>query len=1085
MTYVPLHLHTQYSVLDGLSTPAEYMHRAKELDMSHISMTDHGTLMGHRDFQKAAAAENITPILGLEAYISPTDRFDKRSKANRKDGTSAYNHITLLSLNQRGFENLSRLSEIAWTEGFYQKPRIDLEALEQYSGDIVALSGCLNGLICKSIELGEPKAAEAYARRLLDIFGDRFYIEVQSHNPKDMNHALLEIADRLSIPPVMASDCHYANPDDLWLEEAMLILSTNPDRAKKPDQSKMAEMELLERYNYLYPDRKMTFQEIQLYLRSHEDERLAFAKQGIERDDIFRNTNQIAERVGEYEYYEALDLLPKPNVEPNGRLEKLVFSGLNRKGLADDEKYVERANHELEIIKDKDFASYFLVVANMIAWAKQNDILVGPGRGSAAGSLVCYATGITDVDPIKYNLLFARFLDPERSDIPDIDVDFEDARRHEVKEYLKRKFKNVASISTMSYFKDKGVVRDAARVLGVPIGEVNSALKKVDFYEDYLRSQELAEFRKKYPDVQRIADGLRGRIRNVGMHAAGVVVANDKINKYAPIETRNSEDGRIPVIGYDMGGAEEVGLVKIDVLGLKTLTVIKDTLESVKIRFDESIKVEDIPLDDHHVFRMLSKGRTAGVFQAEAAPFTRLLTEMGVDHFSHIVAANALVRPGAMNTVGKDFIARKQGRQPILPVHPIYDSITRDAYGFPIYQEHVMRLCVELAGMSWGDAAKVRRIIGKKKDPKEFEVYREKFVTGAQNNVKKAVAEKLWHDFEAHAGYSFNKSHAVAYSMLTYYTAWLKVHYPVDFFYAVLKNEKDPDVRSRYLAEAKKADVTVLLPNVNDSQSNYSIKDNKVVMGLTDVKYISDKTAANIIAKRPYKSFKHLKSVAFTKYSGISSRAVDALDKIGAATFYDNPLRGDEKEYYYEFLGIPVYTANLPKYIMRQIDPVDEFDEKGVFKFVAMVKNIKRGQGWSRVEIADESSQAHIFADEKTQMEAGQMYLMLVANNSVIRYVAIDEVDSMKDTDPFIRYLYATKMPFGDDNMGVLAFNTRTTKARKKMATAVFSKADKELRSALVFPSTYARALAKMRPGSIVDVKLDKTQEGTSFVKAV
>ena len=358
-------------------------------------------------------------------------------------------------------------------------------------------------------------------------------------------------------------------------------------------------------------------------------------------------------------------------------------------------------------------------------------------------------------------------------------------------------------------------------------------------------------------------------------------------------------------------------------------------------------------------------------------------------------------------------------------------------------------------------------------------------MTGAQNNVKKAVAEKLWHDFEAHAGYSFNKSHAVAYSMLTYYTAWLKVHYPVDFFYAVLKNEKDPDVRSRYLAEAKKADVTVLLPNVNDSQSNYSIKDNKVVMGLTDVKYISDKTAANIIAKRPYKSFKHLKSVAFTKYSGISSRAVDALDKIGAATFYDNPLRGDEKEYYYEFLGIPVYTANLPKYIMRQIDPVDEFDEKSVFKFVAMVKNIKRGQGWSRVEIADESSQAHIFADEKTQMEAGQMYLMLVANNSVIRYVAIDEVDSMKDTDPFIRYLYATKMPFGDDNMGVLAFNTRTTKARKKMATAVFSKADKELRSALVFPSTYARALAKMRPGSIVYVKLDKTQEGTSFVKAV
>lgn len=1065
------------------------MQRASELGMSHISISDHGTMAGHRDFQQAAAEANITPILGLEAYISATDRFDKRANSKRADGTSAYNHITLLSLNQNGYENLSKLSELAWSEGFYNKPRIDLDLLSEYSDDMVVLSGCLNGLICKSLENDDLDTARRIALHLKSVFNDRFFIEVQSHNPKEMNLALLELADSLKIQPVMASDCHYAREEDLWAEEAMLILSTNPKAEKGLDMSATKGMEMLEKFNYLYPDRKMTFQEYQLFLRSLQQEQNLFAAQGIERTDIFENTYAIADMVGDYAMYKGVSLLPEPKTDANARLRSLCNGGLKHRACNSSE-YIKRMELELGIIQSKDFASYFLVVADMISWAKRNGIMVGPGRGSAAGSLVCYLLGITEIDPLQHNLLFARFINEERNDWPDIDIDLMDTRRNEVKEYLTRKFKHVASISTFTYFKDKGVVRDAARILGVPLSDVNRVLKTIDTYDDFTNGSDSRWFRDQYPDVQKIANYLRGRIRSVGMHAAGIIVSKEPINKYAPIETRRdtSSDvsGRIPVVAYDMGTAEDVGLIKIDLLGLKTLSVIDMTIKTIKERRGIDINLLDVDMEDSAVYTDLSNGFTRGVFQCEAAPYTNLLERMGIDSFAQLVASNALVRPGAMNTVGGDYIARKQGRAGVPKVHDIYDRITAETYGLPIYQEQVMLLCNELAGMSWSDADKIRKIIGKKKDVHEFDQYKAKFIEGASQKIDSAIAEKLWHDFEAHSNYSFNKSHAVAYSTLSYWSAWLKHYYPLEFMLSILVNEKDKESRTDYLIEAKRIGIKVLLPHVNSSSVGFSIDGDAIRFGLSDIKYLSEKLAPRILNCGPFTSYADVREKTLQPGTGINSRAIDSMNKVGALEFLDNPLRGDEKDYYYEYLNIPQFAplGNTADLVTKNLNDIDDFEEKGNFIFYAMVKSIKRGKGWSRVEIVDKTGSVGVFHTEHTQIMAGKMYLLLIGNNRIFRYVDLEDIKEL-DNDPFIRYCRSDELKIPHDKKVVVAFSTRMTKAGKHMGTVILSNKDKELFTASVWPKQYGRALGKLQPGMVVDVALRSMDDGTLFVHKI
>ena len=672
-----------------------------------------------------------------------------------------------------------------------------------------------------------------------------------------------------------------------------------------------------------------------------------------------------------------------------------------------------------------------------------------------------------------------------RTDAADYDIDVEDERRHEIKEYITRKFKHVASIATFSYFSEKGVIRDAARVIAVPLADVNKVLKTIDTYDEYLSSPDTVWFRAKYPEVTKIANYLRGRLRGTGMHAAGIIVADKPLSNYSPIETRkdtsNDVSGRIPVVAYDMAEVESIGLIKIDLLGLKTLSVINNALKAIKDRHGVDIDMNAIETNDTRVFEMLSNGFTQAVFQAETAAFTGLLVRMGVSNFEDIVAANALVRPGAMNVFGDDFVARKQGRGSIPKIHPIYDEITKDTYGNCLMQEQIMLTCVELAGMTWGDANKVRRIIGKKKDMVEFEAYRQKFVDGASVHINKELAEKLWHDFEQAAAYLFNRSHSVAYSLLTYWTAWLKINYPLEFMYAALR---DTDRRTEYLIESKRMGLKVLLPHVNRSQESVSIYNDSILLGLSDIKYISDKLAKRLINQRPFDSYGQLSGISKTKHSGISSRVLDSLNKIGAALFVDNPLRGDEQDYYYEYLGIPVFNGDsITDTIRKSLSNVNDFDEYGQFVFYAMVKAIKRGSGWSRVEIVDSSGSAAVFHNENTQIEEGRMYLFLVSNNSIVRYIADDDIDN--PSDPFIRYLNVDSINIPDDKHVVIAFNARKTKAGKMMATVTLSNRHKELVSALVFHKNYPKALGRLRPGTIVDVSMGKLEDGTKFIKEI
>ena len=1088
MSFTHLHVHSYYSLMDGLNSPKELCQAALDAGQTAIAITDHGTLSSHRDMQIAAKETGIKPILGVEAYISPTDRFDRSSKTDKS--IQAYNHIILLAKNKKGLENINILQELAWNEGFYHKPRIDREVLNDYSEGIIVLSGCLNGLISKAIDKGNMEEAETLLKSFKQTFGQDFYVEVQSHNPMEINSALLELADKLKIKAVATGDAHFAKEEDRILEEALLILSTSPKFDKDADFDMSRNMkDMLDRFNYLYPDRRISFQDMNLFIQSRSEIEADFNKAGINRTDIYENTMEIADKIGEYDFYQGLDLLPVPKTDADERLRELAEKGLESLQKASDPAYMDRLNEELSIIAKKNFASYFLVVGDMINWAKENDIRVGPGRGSAAGSLVCYALGITDVDPIKYNLLFFRFINEERNDFPDIDTDFEDRRRKEVKDYLKKKFKHVASISTYTYFKDKGVVRDAARVFMVPLQEVNRALKSVDTFEDFIDSPNTKEFRLRYPEVVWLADRLRGRIRSVGVHAAGVVVAKDDLRKFAPVESReDSQDkvsGRIPVVAYDMDTVADIGLIKLDALGLKTLSVISDTLKSIKDRHSKAINLSEMTMDDANVYKMLNDGYTKGVFQAEATPYTNLLIKMGIDKFEDLAASNALVRPGAMNTVGAAYINRKNGNEAVDYMHTIMKPFTENTYGVIIYQEQVMQACVHLGGMTWAEADKVRKIIGKKKDAKEFDQFKDKFIAGASEHITKKKAEALWHNFEAHAGYSFNRSHAVAYSMLSYYTAWLKFYYPLEFMFSILKNENDKDARTEYLIEAKRLGLKVLLPHINESELYFSLQKDSIRFGLAEVKFISDSIANKIIERRPYSDYADFIEKASKKGSGINSRAVAALNAIGGAAFPDNKRQGNEKDNYYEYLSIPSFNLDgIPPRIKAQARPIEDFDDLGSFVMFGMVKSIKRGNGWARVELVDETGTVGLFHTEQTQIETNQMYFILVGDNRIARYVKVSDIDP-KSNDLFVDYLYAKSYDLEEDEYIVVNFTPYTTKAGKQMSHIVLSDKDKVLTRAIAFPAMYKMTLAKMREGMKCKVKLAKLDDGTLNIKEI
>jgi len=843
----------------------------------------------------------------------------------------------------------------------------------------------------------------------------------------------------------------------------------------------------MKRLDYLYgEDRMMSFRSFDIHLLSYEEIKTAMLQQGIKREDIYENTVEIANKVEEYTIKSNLDLLPIKVEDPDNELLALTSRGLVLRGLSENKEYLDRLNLELEVIKSKNFSPYFLVVHNMLSWAKDQGIMVGPGRGSAAGSLVCYALGITEIDPIEYGLLFFRFINPDRDDFPDIDSDIADDRRDEVKAYLEREYKNVASIATFLAFKDKGVVRDVARAFNIPLNDVNKVLKGVDSWDDFTRSANAQWFRMKYPEIVKYGEQLRGRIRGTGIHAAGVVTAKDSIFKYAPLETRIAPGSkeRIPVVAVDMEEAAEIGLIKLDVLGLKTLTVIDQTIKTIKERHGTDINLKQIPLNDKKVFEMLSEGRTKGVFQCEATPYTNLLVKMRVSNFDELVASNALVRPGAMNTIGKSYIARKHGREMVEYIHPSMNDYLKDTYGCVLYQEQVMQACVVLGGMTMVEADKVRKIIGKKKDAKEFDIFKDKFVKNAEKHIG-IRAKDLWHDFEAHAGYSFNKSHAVAYSTLSYWTAWLKYNYPIEFMFSLLKSEKDSDTRTEYLIECKRMGLSLKLPHVNESDSDFKIEGKGIRFGLAAIKWLSEGVAGKIISGRPFESKEQFKNFAIKKGSGINSRAVEALDLIGALTFEDNPR--DEikvRDNLYEYLNLPELNTSVPQHYYAYIDLVEDFDEQGVFVLLGIAKNIKRGKGWSRVEIMDSTGVIGIFDEEETKIEPGRTYLILAGANRISEAIPIDELKEHKD-NPLLKFLNYKQIPFANDEYFVLSFTPRVTKAGKRMANMIVADSSREMTAAMVFPTMFSTGYMKCQPGKVAKINFSETKEGTITLKEV
>jgi DNA polymerase-3 subunit alpha len=1074
--------------MDGVATPEEYVNRAVELGMTAIAITDHGTLSGHRELHRIAKANGIKPILGVEGYMT-TSMSDKRGKADRPDPLDQnYHHIVLLAKNQQGLENLNKINEIAWTDGFFSKPRFDFETLAKYKEGIIVTSACLSGWIAKAVELGELATAKKHIQWFKKEFGDDYYIEVMPHNPTEVNKGIIELADAAKVKIVVTPDCHHSDTSQKEVQELMLILNTHTKLQKDVtyDKSKKHES-FMDRLDYLYgADRMMSFNKFDIHLLSYEEMKDAMLKQGIDREDMFVSTNEIADKVEGYDIKEHLDLLPVQYKKPMNELKSLALEGLKERKLEKNEEYLERLDEELKIIGEKNFGPYFLVVRNMLNWAKSEGIMVGPGRGSAAGSLLCYALGITDIDPIKHGLLFFRFINPDRNDFPDIDSDIQDTRRDEVKDYLVRQYRHVASIATFLQFKDKGVVRDVARCLNIPLPDVNKVLKVVDTWDDFCNSKNTYWFREKYPEVEHYGDQLRGRIRGTGIHAAGVVTSKDPIFRYAPLETRSvaGQDERIPVVAVDMGEAENIGLIKIDALGLKTLSVLKDCIDIIKEREGTKIDLLKIDMDDANVYTMLSDGYTKGVFQCEAAPYTNLLVKMRVKNLAELAASNALVRPGAMNTIGKSYIARKHGRENIDYKHQVMKSFTEETYGCILYQEQVMQACVQLGGMSMSEADKVRKIIGKKKDAKEFDVFKDQFVKGASQYLSPNDALDLWHDFEAHAGYSFNKSHAVAYSTLSYWTAWLKYHYPLEFMFALLKNEKDKDGRTEYLIEAKRMGISIKLPHINDSDTDFKIEGKGIRFGLTAIKFISDKIAERYLAARPFGSYKELEEFTFTKGNGVNSRALQAMRCIGALTFPDNPANPAEvKENLYEYLNLPEFNTSIPQHYYAYIDDVEEYEETGSFVLLGMVKSIKRGTGWSRVEILDKTGSVGVFDDENTNIESGRTYLILASDNRIVSAVPADEIKGSKSS--LVKFLNYKMLPYKEGEHFVVSFKPRVTKAGKKMASLVVADAGREMHSIVVFPMQFAKAYMKIEEGNVYKFDFGKTKDGTVTMNEV
>ncbi|HAB59421.1 MAG TPA: DNA polymerase III subunit alpha [Lachnospiraceae bacterium] len=879
MNFTHLHVHTEYSLLDGSNKITELIARVKELGMTSVAITDHGVMYGVIDFYRAAKAQGIKPILGCEVYVTSGSRFDKENNNNVR-----YNHLVLLAENDTGFHNLMKIVSRGFTEGFYYKPRVDYEVLEQYHEGVIALSACLAGIVASNLRKGFYEEAKKEALRLQEVFGENnFFLEIQDHGipeQKTVNQGMLRLNRETGIPLVATNDIHYTLASDEEPHDILLCIQT---QKKVEDEN------------------RMRYEGGQYYVKSPEEmeEIFPYAKEALE------NTNKIAERCnveivfGEYK-------LPSYDV-PDGYsawdyLQKLCNEGLEVRYPDPSDELRERLAYELDTIYNMGFVDYFLITWDFIKYARDHGIMVGPGRGSAAGSIVSYTLGITNIDPIKYNLLFERFLNPERLTMPDIDIDFCFERRQEVIDYVVHKYgkDRVVQIVTFGTMAAKMVIRDIGRALDLPYAYVDSVakmiptelgitIKKAIDMNPELKTLYNSDEQAKY--LLDMSMKLEGLPRHTSMHAAGVVISKASIDEYVPL-SRASDD--TVTTQFPMTTLEELGLLKMDFLGLRTLTVIQNAVRLVnkKLPEDKQLDIDHIDYDDKGVFELIGSGKTDGIFQLESAGMKNFMKELKPQNLEDIIAGISLYRPGPMDFIPK-YIRGKNEQDSIVYECPQLEPILAPTYGCIVYQEQVMQIVRDLAGYSYGRSDLVRRAMSKKK-ASVMEKERQNFVYGNEaegvkgcvnNGIPEAVANHIYDEMTDFAKYAFNKSHAAAYAVVSYQTAYLKKYYPVEFMAALMTSVMDnPSKVSEYIYSCRQMGIQILPPDINEGEGNFSVAGTDIRYGLSAIKGLGRPVIDAIVAEREENGkFPNLKDFA-KRLTGkeINKRTIESFIKSGA-----------------------------------------------------------------------------------------------------------------------------------------------------------------------------------------------------------
>ena len=877
--FVHLHVHTQYSLLDGAIRLNDLLQRAAQFGMHSVATTDHGTMFGAVEFYEKATKAGIKPIIGIEIYVAPRTRFDKTPIDNRD-----LCHLILLAENQEGYRNLCKLASVAQLEGFYYKPRIDKQILRENSKGLIGMTACLHGEIPRRIQDSRMEIADAAAREYLEIFGEnRFYLEVQNNGIEiqdRVNEALLDMSQRLSIPLVASNDCHYLDREDVRAHDVLLCIQTGKT---------------------VHDTNRLQFRTDQLYFKSKEEMHASFNSY----PDAISNTVDIARRCNlefDFKTYH----FPKFDTGSEQTADELFEQNV-RQGFVrvlervksmnpqfDEAVYRDRLDYEISVIKEMGFSGYFLIVADFIRHAKESGVPVGPGRGSAAGSLVAYSLGITDLDPIFHGLIFERFLNPARKSMPDIDVDFCIDGREDIYKYVVDKYGGgdyVAQIITFGKLKTRAVIRDVGRALDIPLREVDAIAKMVpdvlnisldEALKQEPRLTELVEKDPKVAELIRICRVLEGLPRHASTHAAGVVIADRPLIDYLPLY--KGKKGEV-VTQFDMKIVEKIGLVKFDFLGLRNLTVIAKTLGLIARQGKTPPELEKIELTDAATYRLLSAGDTTGVFQLESSGMKDLLVRLRPECFDDIIALVALYRPGPMESgMIDDYVARKHGKKAVEYMVPELEPILRETYGVIVYQEQVMKIAADLANYSMAEADDLRKAMGKK-IVEIMARHRQRFVEGAvANKIEEGKAKKLIDLIEKFGGYGFNKSHSAAYALIAYQTAFLKAHFAVEIMASLLTSEMhSTDGVVKFIAECRHHDIPILPPDINKSDTEFTVDGSGIRFGLVAVKNVGESAIESIIASRANQPFESLfdfcERVDLKK---VNKRVIESLIKCGA-----------------------------------------------------------------------------------------------------------------------------------------------------------------------------------------------------------